>query len=77
MKERRIPRLNSALMTDDGLVRIYDPADFWVPIHSPKSKRVVLDPGDFYLMASKERFSVPPSYAAEMEPFQGRLVRTG
>ena len=54
---------------DLSKVRAYDPADFWVPIHSPKSKRVVLDPGDFYLMASKERFSVPPSYAAEMEPF--------
>jgi dCTP deaminase len=54
---------------DLSKVRAYDPADFWVPIHNPKSKRVVLDPGDFYLMASKERFSVPPSFAAEMEPF--------
>lgn len=54
---------------DLSKVRAYDAADFWVPIYSPKSKRVVLDPGDFYLMASKERFSVPPSYAAEMEPF--------
>ena len=50
-------------------VGAYDPADFWVPIQNPKSHRVLLDPGDFYLMASKERFSVPPSFAAEMEPF--------
>ena len=54
---------------DLSKVRAYDAADFWVPIYSPRSKSVVLDPGDFYLMASKERFSVPPSYAAEMEPF--------
>ena len=54
---------------DLSKVRAYDAADFWVPIYSPRSRRVVLDPGDFYLMASKERFSVPPSYAAEMEPF--------
>jgi dCTP deaminase len=54
---------------DLSKVRAYDAADFWVPIQNPKSKRVVLDPGDFYLMASKERFSVPPSFAAEMEPF--------
>jgi dCTP deaminase len=54
---------------DLSKVRAYDPEDFWVPIQNPKSKRVVLDPGDFYLMASKERFSVPPSFAAEMEPF--------
>jgi dCTP deaminase len=54
---------------DLSKVRAYDATDFWVPIYSPRSKRVVLDPGDFYLMASKERFSVPPSFAAEMEPF--------
>lgn len=54
---------------DLSKARAYDPADYWVPIQNPKSNRVVLDPGDFYLMASKERFSVPPSFAAEMEPF--------
>ncbi len=54
---------------DLSKARAYDPADYCVPIQNPKSKRVVLDPGDFYLMASKERFSVPPSFAAEMEPF--------
>jgi dCTP deaminase len=43
--------------------------DFWEPIASPKSKRLVLDPGDFYLLGSKERFCVPAGWAAEMEPF--------
>jgi dCTP deaminase len=47
----------------------YDPADFWIPIEAPKSERLVLEPGDFYLMASEERFRVPTTYAAEMEPF--------
>jgi dCTP deaminase len=47
----------------------YDPADFWIPIEAPKLERLVLEPGDFYLMASEERFRVPTSYAAEMEPF--------
>ena len=30
---------------------------------------LVLDPGDFYLLSSKERFCVPAGWAAEMEPF--------
>src|SRR5581483_11723926 len=47
----------------------YDPADFWIPIESQRSDSLVLEPGDFYLMASRERFCVPTAYAAEMEPF--------
>jgi len=54
---------------DLSKVGAYDPAEFWVPIQSPASERLVLEPGDFYLMGSRERFCVPIGYAAEMEPF--------
>jgi dCTP deaminase len=54
---------------DLGQIRAYDPADFWDVISSPTSKKMVLNPGDFYLLASRERISVPPSCAAEMEQF--------
>jgi len=47
----------------------YDAADFWDCIPSPNSRRMVLNPGDFYLLASWERISVPVTYAAEMVPF--------
>jgi dCTP deaminase len=54
---------------DLSKVGAHDAAEFWEPIASPKSGGLVLDPGDFYLLSSKERFCVPASWAAEMEPF--------
>ena len=44
-----------------------DAADFWEPIWHRGS--LVLDPDQFYILASKEAVRVPPSYAAEMVPF--------
>jgi len=43
--------------------------DFWDAIEGPRSGGLVLDPGDFYLLASRERFCIPSGWAAEMEPF--------
>lgn len=54
---------------DLSKVGAHDAAEFWEPIATPKSGGLVLDPGDFYLLASKERFAVPAGWAAEMEPF--------
>lgn len=45
----------------------YDLHDFWEPIHRPG--QLVLDPGQFYILASKEAVRVPPTHAAEMVPF--------
>ena len=47
----------------------YDVADFWEPMHSRKERNLILDPGEFYILASKEAVQVPPDYAAEMVPF--------
>jgi dCTP deaminase len=47
----------------------YDVADFWEPIHSRQDRSLILDPGEFYILASKEAVQVPPDYAAEMVPF--------
>ncbi len=47
----------------------YDIADFWDIILTPSSKRMILDPHDFYLLASWEKVRVPLGFAAEMEPF--------
>jgi dCTP deaminase len=54
---------------DLAKVGAHDAADFWEPIASPRSRGLVLDPGDFYILLSKERFAVPAGWAAEMEPF--------
>ena len=50
-----------------------DLADFWEPIriarHRGGRREIILDPGEFYILASKEAVRVPPDHAAEMTPF--------
>lgn len=43
--------------------------DYWEPIHLRGASRLILDPDQFYILASKEAVHVPPNYAAEMVPF--------
>jgi dCTP deaminase len=47
----------------------YDIADFWEPISARKDRSLILDPDEFYILASKEAVQVPPDHAAEMVPF--------
>lgn len=44
----------------------YDPIDFWEPITARGNRGIVLDPNDFYILASKEAVTVPDDHAAEM-----------
>jgi dCTP deaminase len=46
----------------------YEVADFWEPIPAREGK-LILDPDEFYILASKQAVQVPPDYAAEMVPF--------
>jgi dCTP deaminase len=46
----------------------YDPADYWEPVRAEKG-RIILDPGAFYILVSREAVHVPPAYAAEMAPY--------
>jgi len=41
--------------------------DFWEPLYT-KNGNLILDPGEFYILASKENISIPPNMAAEMAP---------
>ena len=47
----------------------YEVADFWEPIPARADKSLILDPDEFYILASNEAVQVPPDYAAEMVPF--------
>ena len=46
----------------------YDPAEFWEEVHSSDGQ-IILDPGAFYILVSREAVHIPPAYAAEMAPF--------
>lgn len=45
----------------------HDPTDFWEPLY-PKNGQLLLDPGEFYILASKEAVEIPVLEAAEMTP---------
>jgi dCTP deaminase len=47
----------------------YDAAEFWEPISARKDATLILDPDEFYILASREAVHVPPDFAAEMVPF--------
>jgi dCTP deaminase len=47
----------------------YSTEEFWEVRHQNSSKNLILEPGDFYILASRERVRVPPDFAAEMVPF--------
>jgi dCTP deaminase len=44
----------------------YDPADYWDQIYARPDHGLILDPDDFYILASREAITVPSDHAAEM-----------
>jgi dCTP deaminase len=47
-------------------LRHYAPGDFWHVLRASENRSLVLDPGEFYILASKEAVRVPADHAAEM-----------
>jgi len=60
-------------LIDVDRVHHYDALDYWEPVyahHGPgDGGGIVLDPHDFYILASREAVVVPPDHAAEMLPY--------
>ena len=50
-------------------INFYSTEEFWEVRHQNTNKNLILEPGDFYILASRERVRVPPDFAAEMVPF--------
>ena len=46
----------------------YDPADFWEEVRTDTGW-IILDPGAFYILVSREAIVIPPDHAAEMAPY--------
>ena len=53
-----------APLVDLGAMGLYDPEEFWEPIRS--TRRLILNPDDFYILVSKQKVWIPPDWAAEM-----------
>lgn len=56
-------------LIDVDRVGAYRVAEFWDRLDADGSGSLILDPGQFYILASKEAVHVPPDYACEMMPF--------
>jgi dCTP deaminase len=53
---------------DVDCVNAYEMGDFWEPLRLRADRRLILDPGEFYILASRERICIPADLAAEMVP---------
>ena len=51
----------------DGIAA-HDPAQYWEEVRT-KEARIILDPGAFYILVSREAIAIPPDCAAEMAPY--------
>ena len=46
----------------------YPAREFWEEVHADDG-RIILDPGAFYILVSREAVTIPPDHAAEMAPY--------
>lgn len=53
---------------DVDRVGAYALDDYWDKVFARGDNRLILDPGEFYILASHERLHIPPDLAAEMVP---------
>ncbi len=60
-------------LVDVDLIRHYNAEEYWEPVVAQPDRGIVLNPDDFYILASKEAVSIPPNYAAEMRPYDTRV----
>ncbi|MCC6006169.1 MAG: 2'-deoxycytidine 5'-triphosphate deaminase [Rhodobacteraceae bacterium] len=55
-------------LIDLDRIGAYAPRDFWEPLETDRG-RIILDPGAFYILVSREAVHIPPDCAAEMAPY--------
>lgn len=62
-----------AALIDVDRTGALDADDYFEAIPSPRAGFIILDPDEFYILASREALAVPPDYAAEMTPISPGL----
>jgi dCTP deaminase len=56
-------------LIDVDKVGVLSPYDYWESVKANSAGHLVLDPDEFYILASRERVAIPLDHAAEMVPF--------
>lgn len=62
-----------ASLIDVDVVGALDAEDYFEAIMQPISGFIILDPDEFYILASREALAIPPDFAAEMTPISPGL----
>ena len=57
-------------VVDLSRIGYYSALDFWEPIYRQPNNTLLLEPEEFYILASNERIKVPAGYAAEMVAYE-------
>jgi dCTP deaminase len=68
--------LRGAVNVLDTHVFTHDPRDFFEPILHPRNDELIIRPGTFYILATKEKIIVPEPFAVEManyDPSKGEF----
>jgi dCTP deaminase len=60
----------NAPLVDIQKIAYYETEEFWEPIYKPTSGKLILNPEDFYILASRECLRVPFEYSAEMMAYE-------
>ncbi len=55
-------------MIDLDRIGHYPAREFWEEVHADRG-HIILDPGAFYILVSREAVTIPPDHAAEMAPY--------
>jgi dCTP deaminase len=55
-------------LIDLDMINHYTASDYWEPVFAD-NRRIILDPGAFYILVSSEAVHIPPNCAAEMAPY--------
>ncbi|MFT7144387.1 MAG: dCTP deaminase [bacterium] len=60
----------NAPLVDLQKIDYYEIEEFWEPIYKPTSGKLILNPEDFYILASRECIRVPGNYSSEMMAYE-------
>ena len=61
---------NNSRLLDLSRINHYQARDYWEPVYADGDQSLILEPEEFYLLASINSVSIPPRFAAEMSAYE-------